>query len=189
MKGVVFNLLEESVRREFGEEVWEDLLDEAGLSGAYTSLGNYPDAELAGLVAAAAARLGLPEAEVVRWFGQHALPLMADAYPAFFAPHHSARSFVLTLNDIIHPEVRKIYPGADVPEFDFDTTSPDVLVMGYHSHRRMCALARGLIEGAAAHFGEEAVIEEPECMHRGDPKCVFRITFRTGEAGQRDDAG
>ena len=29
----------------------------------------------------------------------------------------------------IHPEVRKLYPGASVPEFDFDTSSPDVLLI------------------------------------------------------------
>src|SRR5262245_49767052 len=189
MKGVVFNLLEESVRREFGEEAWDDLLDDAGSDGVYTSLGNYPDAELGALVSAASRKLGLPEAEVVRWFGQRALPLMAASYPGFFAPHRSTRSFVLTLNDIIHPEVRKVYPGADVPEFDFDTSSPDVLVMGYHSPRRMCALARGLIEGAADYFGEEAIIEEPQCMHRGDSKCLLRIAFRKQETEKRDADG
>lgn len=183
MKGVVFNLLEESVRRDYGEDTWDDLLDAAGLDGAYTSLGSYPDADLARLVSAASTALGIPEAEVVRWFGQKALPLMAESYPGFFTPHTSTRSFVLTLNNIIHPEVRKVYPGADVPEFDFDTSSKEVLVMGYRSPRRLCAFARGLIEGAAAHFGEEALIEEPECMHRGSERCVFHIRFRKQEAG------
>src|SRR5438874_2247890 len=43
MKGVVFNLLEEIVVREHGEETWDLLLERAGLGGVYTSLGNYPD--------------------------------------------------------------------------------------------------------------------------------------------------
>jgi Haem-NO-binding len=184
MKGIVFNLLEEAVRQEFGEDVWDDLLDEAGLDGAYTSLGNYPDAQLGSLVAAASAKLEQPPEEVVRWFGQRALPMMAEHYPHFFTPHRTTRSFVLTLNDIIHPEVRKIYPGADVPEFDFDTSSDEVLLVGYQSPRRMCALAQGLVEGAAAYFGEEATFEQPQCMHRGDPKCLFRIAFRKREDGR-----
>jgi hypothetical protein len=185
MKGVVFNLLEASVRQEFGEDTWDDLLDSAGLDGAYTSLGNYPDEQMHRLVAAAANRLNMPPEAVVRWFGQKAIPLMAQSYPGFFAPHTTTRSFILTLNDIIHPEVRKIYPGADVPEFDFDTSSEEVLVMGYQSPRKMCALAQGLIEGAAAYFGEEATVEQPRCMHRGDEKCVFRITFKPRQDGQR----
>ena len=40
---VVFNLLEEIVVREHGEETWDLLLERAGLGGVYTSLGNYPD--------------------------------------------------------------------------------------------------------------------------------------------------
>ena len=54
MKGIVFNLLEEVVIRHHGEDVWDALLDAAGVAGAYTSLGNYPDEDLGKLVAAAA---------------------------------------------------------------------------------------------------------------------------------------
>jgi len=178
MKGIVFNLLEHIVRREHGEDAWDGLLDSAKLDGAYTSLGSYPDADLFKLVGAASAALKLPADTVVRWFARNALPLLANKYPQFFQPHKSTRPFLLTLNDIIHPEVRKIYPGADVPVFDFEASADDVLVMGYRSPRKLCAFAEGLIEGAAAHYGEEVTIEQPRCMHRGDEKCVLRITFR-----------
>ena len=43
MKGIIFNLLEEVVRKDYGDETWEDLLEAAQVDGAYTSLGNYPD--------------------------------------------------------------------------------------------------------------------------------------------------
>lgn len=177
MKGIVFNLLEECVTGEYGEATWDSLLDAAGLDGAYTSLGSYSDGDLFKLVAAASSALSVPSDEIVRWFGRSAIPLLSDAYPGFFESHHSTRPFLLTLNDIIHPEVRKIYPGADVPEFDFDASSEKVLVMGYRSKRRLCAFAEGLIEGATAHYGEQAAIEQPECMHRGDERCVFEISF------------
>jgi len=177
MKGIVFNLLEEVVRREYGEDTWDDLLSAARLEGAYTSLGTYPDDHLGQLVAAASAALHQPGAAVIRWFGRSALPLLAQKYPDFFAGHTSARPFVLTLNDIIHPEVRKLYPGALIPEFDFDTSSEEVLVMGYRSPRKLCALAEGLIEGAAAHYQEKVLIAQPQCMLRGDEQCVFHLSF------------
>ena len=79
------------------------------------------------LVGAASQALALPADDVVRWFGRNALPLLAERYPAFFAPHDDVRSFVLTLNEIIHPEVRKLYPGADTPDFAFDASDPDRL--------------------------------------------------------------
>jgi hypothetical protein len=177
MKGIVFNLLEEVTAREFGEETWDALLDAAGLDGAYTSLGSYADAELGRLVAAASKALGLPPDGVERWFGRHALPLMAEKYPHFFRGHRATRPFLLTLNGIIHPEVLKLYPGATPPAFGFDTSSGELLVMEYDSARRMCAFAEGLIEGAAAFFGESASFERPACMRRGDARCVFHIRF------------
>ena len=177
MKGIVFNLLEECVRSEHGEDTWDALLDAAQLDGAYTSLGSYPDADLVALVGAASQALDTPEDEIVRWFGRSALPLLAERYPQFFEPHDSTRPFLLTLNDIIHPEVRKIYPGADVPEFDFDTSSDEVLVMEYRSARGLCAFGEGLIEGAATKYGERVAIEQPTCINRGDPSCVLRISL------------
>jgi len=117
MKGIIFNLLERVVVDAHGEDVWDDLLDDAGVSGAYTSLGNYPDEEIEALVMAASRLTGLSRAEVLRWFGEQALPLMRDAYPALFAGHTSSRDFVLSVNDIIHPEVRKLYPEASCPFF------------------------------------------------------------------------
>ena len=178
MKGLIFNLFEEVVRREYGDDTWEDVLENADVDGAYSSLGSYPDAEITKLISAAASALQLEPQVVFRRLGRHALPLLAGKYPQFFERHKTTRTFLLSLNDVIHAEVRKIYPGAEVPEFDYDTSSPDLLVMGYASPRRLCALAQGFTEGAAAHFGEQVVFEQPQCMNRGDQKCVFEISFK-----------
>lgn len=177
MKGIVFNLLEEIVRNEYGEDVWDDLLEASHSDGVYTSLGSYPDEDLNRIVAAAASALHLPPQEIVRWVGRKSLPQFVLRFPHFFTPHTNTRPFVLTLNGIIHPEVRKLYPGADVPEFEFDTSSPDVLIMRYRSHRKMCAFAQGLIEGAGEHFGEDVCFEHRQCMIEGADECVFAISF------------
>ena len=177
MKGVVFNLLEEVVRRHYSEDVWDDLLDEAGVDGAYTSLGSYADADIEALVAAAAAKLGLTRADVLRWFGQTAMPVLAELYPVFFEPHHSSRSFVLSVNSIIHAEVRKLYSGADCPHFNFRDDAEGALLMDYRSSRRMCALAQGFVEGAGAHYGETLDFHHDNCVEHGDPHCVFRIQW------------
>ena len=182
MKGIVFNLLADLVRRDFGDDAWDDLLDAAKASGAYTSLGNYEDEELHRLVDAAAGALGKTPADILRWYGRGAMPMLAAKYPHFFEAPESTRPFLLTLNHIIHPEVRKLYPGANVPEFDFPEAAPGTLTMEYRSARRLCALAEGFIAGAADHFGEEVTITQPECMHRGDERCVFALTFARRDA-------
>jgi hypothetical protein len=182
MKGVVFNLLEEVVGREFGEDVWDDLLDAAGVDGAYTSLGSYADSDIEALVAAAGAKLGLSRAEVLRWFGQKAMASLAKLYPAFFEPHTSSRPFVLGVNNIIHAEVRKLYTGADCPHFNFRDADDGSLLMDYRSARRMCALAQGFVEGAAAYYGEAVDFHHDGCVEHGDSHCTFRIAWRPATA-------
>src|SRR5687767_11256813 len=147
MKGIIFNLAEEVISDRFGEDVWDELLDAAGLDGVYTALGNYSDEELTKLVAAGAAKLGSPPEDVLRLLGEGAFPLLATRYPVFVQPHTGTHDFLLTLNDVIHSEVRKLYPGVDVPEFGFDDTEPNALSLTYRSQRRLCALAEGFILG------------------------------------------
>jgi hypothetical protein len=176
MKGIIFNLVEEVVSSAHGSAAWDSILDDAQLDGAYTSLGSYPDDDLMRLVASASKALGVAADAVVRQIGEGALPLLAARYPAFFEGH-TTHSFLLTLNDIIHPEVLKLYPGANPPDFSFTSTGDASLAIGYRSERRLCALAEGFILGSGRHFEEEVKVEQPQCMLRGDDQCLIVCTF------------
>lgn len=177
MKGIIFNLAEEVMVREHGDAAWDHVLDAAGVSGSYTSLGSYPDDDLRAILAAAARMLGADEDAVLRHVAEGAMPLLAVRYPRFFTPHDDALSFVLTLNDIIHPEVRKLYPGADVPTFTYRLHGATAVTLVYESSRRLCALAEGFLRGAATHFGQRVDIGHATCMLRGDPACHLRCEF------------
>lgn len=177
MKGVIFILLEKVVTEAHGEGVWDALLEKSGASGAYTSLGSYPDEELLGLVAAASEATGRPQGEILTWFGRKAMPLLRERYPDFFARHQSTIPFIMTLNEIIHPEVRKLYPGAEAPDFGFRRTGADELELEYRSKKKMCALAEGLIQGAADVFSERVTVQQTRCMHRGDDACLLICRF------------
>jgi hypothetical protein len=177
MKGVVFNLLEEVVIRHHGDAAWDALLEVAGLSGSYTSLGSYPDGQMEQLVLAASNALDLPPATVLRWFGKEAMPLLAARYPVFFNTQKSLYPFVLSVNNIIHPEVRKLYAGAHCLNFHFKDAADGSLLMEYSSQRKLCHLACGFIEGAATHYKEVVDVTHVQCMHNGDAKCLLRIVM------------
>lgn len=177
MKGIIFNLLERAVVEEHGEDVWDDLLDQVGSDGVYSAVGQYDDEHLMAFVSAAAEMLGADEDSVVRWFGVSAIPLLADTYPAFFTDAGDLRTFLTSLNDVIHSEVRKIYPGAVVPEFAFQHTDTGGLVMHYRSPRSLCQLAIGFATGASQHFGEPVAIVEEHCKRDGHEECVLHVDF------------
>lgn len=177
MKGIIFNLAEEVVRRDHGEDTWDAILVGAGLDGSWTSLGSYPDEHLERVVASAATLLGIDRGAVLRTVAEGAIPLLAQRYPHFFTPHIDARSFVLTVNDMIHPEVRKLYPGATPPMFGFEPAPEEEVLLSYTSARRLCALAEGFVHGAATHYGQTVLISQPACMLDGASRCLLHCRF------------
>jgi len=179
VKGVIFNLLEDVVSEEHGDDVWDDLLDAAGLEGTYTSLGNYPDTDLHALLEAVGTKTGDSPDDILRWFGRRAIPKLSTVYPNFFEGH-DLRGFLLTLNDIIHAEVVKLYPGADVPIFDYIDGPGRTLAIEYRSQRQLCPLAEGFILGASDHFREPVSIQQSTCMRDGADRCTIECTFGAG---------
>lgn len=181
MKGIIFNLLEDVVSTHLGEDAWDAILESAAVEGAFTSLGNYPDEEFARLIGAVSERTGRNCREALKWYGQSAMPFMTQRYPEFFTQHSGMRSFLLSLNDVIHAEVRKLYPGAEVPAFEFETpagaAAHDTLIIHYRSKRRLCQLAEGFIAGAALHFREQVVVTQPNCMLDGAAACQLVCRF------------
>ena len=177
MKGIIFNLVEDVVCETHGEHVWDQLLADAGLEGGYTSIGDYPDEHLHALVGAASAVLDLPPDQVVRQLGYGAAVGLSRHYPRFFTSHQRTVDFVVTLNDVIHAEVRKLHRAADPPEFVFTEVGVDELLVEYRSRRGLCALAEGMLGGAASYYDELASVSHERCTHRGDAVCLMRCRF------------
>ena len=85
------------------------------------------------------------------------------------------KDFLLTVDRVIHVEVRKLHPGAILPQFDYVDEADNELTMIYSSPRKMCMLAEGLITGAAKHFETEYTLEHSQCMHDGADNCRLHL--------------
>lgn len=175
MKGVLFNVVEDVVTDVLSADAWDDALDQAGASGAYTSLGNYDDAELVGIVGAVAEIADLPVDETLRVAGRAGFGKLAERESALLEGYRDWRSVILALDDIIHPQVLKLYPGAELPEFTLVENDVDVVV-DYSSARGLCALADGLIVGCGEWYGVSVRVVHERCVHRGDSTCRLRLT-------------
>jgi hypothetical protein len=174
MKGVVFNVVEEAISREWGEQMWDDLLAAADLDGAYTAVGSYPDAHLFAVVKAASDRLNAPTEDVLRTIGRMVFEPLLSRFKGFHEEPPSMREFLPTINDWIHPQVLKLYPGASVPRFVLRENGDD-LELDYLSVRNLCTLAEGLVLGVADHYGETVTVDQLSCKERGDSRCTIRI--------------
>ena len=175
MKGVVFDILRDMVEENYGLEGWQAILDKSGSNGLYISTQTYEDAELMGLVATASDVTGISISDLVFSFGEYMVPSFYKRYPAFFDNAESFIKFLVSVDQIIHVEVRKLFPDAGLPTFDYDDENANHLTMIYKSPRKLCRLAEGLIAGSAKHFNEQYTLNHDPCMHDGHDHCNLKI--------------
>ena len=186
MKGIVFVELLAMAENAFGEDVVDRVIDAADLpsGGAYTSVGNYPCAELMALVRGFSDHSGIPGATLQRMFGHWMMESFARNYPRFFDGRDGSLDVLSAIEDEIHVEVQKLYPEAELPHFDTTRHGVHDLEMTYRSSRPLADFCHGLIEGCVRSYGETAEISRtdlpPDGPHGGMTVAAFRI--RTGPA-------
>jgi len=156
MKGIVFTEFLAMVDDRFSPAMVERILDGAALpsGGAYTAVGTYDHAEILELVGRLSQESGIPASDLVRAFGEHLFGRFVLGYPQFFSEVDGAFSFLQRIDGYIHIEVRKLYPDAELPRFEYDVSQPGRMVLTYRSSRPFADLAEGLIRGCVKHFGE-----------------------------------
>ena len=174
MKGVLFNVVEAVITELDGADAWDDVLDASGVSGAYTSLGDYPDGELSALVVATAARFKLSTDAVLVVAGRQGFRHLVAHHPELVSPYRDVLGLVADLNDVIHPEVRKLYPEATPPMF-VSTPLDHGVVLEYRSSRGLCRLVEGLLQGAADYYGQTVAVEHTACVRAGATACTLAV--------------
>lgn len=156
MKGVVFTEFLDMVEARFSADMVDDIIDDAQLpsGGAYTAVGTYPHDEMVAMVVALSKRSGMAVPDLIRSFGQHLFGRFVQAYPVFFNGVNDTFGFLSGIEDIIHAEVLKLYPDAQLPRFVVERHDAHQLVLLYQSPRHFEDLAEGLMLGCVSHFGE-----------------------------------
>ncbi|RJF97484.1 heme NO-binding domain-containing protein [Noviherbaspirillum saxi] len=155
MKGIVFREFINMVEESFSPDMADKIISSSKLTtaGAYTSVGNYDHREIVELVSHLSAATGTSVPDLLRAFGEHLFGRFAVLYPSHFAAQVSAFEFISILDNKIHVEVQKLYPDAELPQFQHEFPTPDRMVVVYTSKRPFADLAEGLIRGCINYFG------------------------------------
>ncbi len=181
MKGIVFVELLKMAENLLGEAVVDQVLDDTPLStgGAFSAVGDYPCADLVALVGAFSRVTGLPGEELQRRFGHWMMNTFKTYYPAFFEDKPDVLAMLEAIEGEVHVEVRKIYPGAELPTFATERLGPGELRMDYSSTRPLVPFCAGLIEGCVDHFGRPATITTRDLSTPGQARAEFTIRHDT----------
>jgi hypothetical protein len=184
MHGIIFSELKKFADTRFGARGWDRILQRAGLERRiYVPTQEYPDEEATRIVtaAAAAARLSVPE--VMEDFGAFIVPDLLRLYGELVDPSWQTLDVIEHTEAVIHRVVRLRDAGARPPALVVQRAASDHLIITYGSARRMCGIARGIVRGVAAHYGEVVDIVEPMCMLDGAPRCSIEVRARASDAG------
>ncbi len=169
MKGVVFTEFLELVEEKFGYETVDKIVTEAcpETNGAYTSVGTYDHGDLLNLVVALSKEVNVPIADLVNVFGKHLFCTFAKGYFKKLGGFSSSFDLLEKIQGFIHVEVRKIYPDAELPHFDYERPGEDELVLIYQSKRPFADLCEGLIQQCVTHFNENIDISRENLSDDG----------------------
>jgi len=178
MKGEIFVDFAKMIGERYGLIVADQLLSDPALDskGAYTRVGTYDHAEMIHLVVSLANLKNVDPALLQREFGRYLFSCLASAHMEFVENYKSTFDLILSIENAIHVNVRKLYPDASLPTIDTVRLDDRTIRLKYSSERGFGHVCHGLIEGCIAYYGEDIAVER-EDISQGplDKTCTFRL--------------
>lgn len=179
MKGIIFNLLEQFITENFGEEKYAQIIKQCNLKTTepFVGPGTYPDEDMIEIVVNTSKELNITVPDALKGYGKFAFFKLAEKFPFFVKPYQHPKAFLMSVEDIIHVEVRKFYKDAYTPQFIYTDTSPDTLTITYHSERKLYHLMEGLLDGVGEFY--KVPIQQTHKIYQKNGKelCDFELTF------------
>jgi len=182
MYGLVNRAIEGLIVDRHGEEVWERILERAGVDEpTFIGLDPYPDELTYSIVAAASEELSVPAESLLEAFGEYWMTYTAkEGYGELL--ELSGRTFEEFLGNLdpMHARIALMFPDLEPPSFRCSKDSEGVLELHYMSDRPgLAPMVIGLVRGVAARFDERVDIHLVHPNETGVEHDVFRITTRT----------
>jgi hypothetical protein len=182
MYGVIFDFLRSYViERHGGRDTWDALLKEAGIGyKVYFPVAQYPDEEIVNLASTAARMLRVPLPAVLEDFGDFVGPSLVTYYDMFVRPEWKTFDVLENASHKIHDAIHRHNARRNPPELRATRQGDDRMLLTYHSERRLCFVAKGIVRGLSKKYGEDIEVRETQCMHYGAERCHFEILRRPG---------
>lgn len=178
MKGVVFTEFLEMVEDSFSLEIADEMISSSNLesNGVYTTVGTYDHMEMVEMVKQLSKLTGIGIPSLLQAYGELLFTKFAQGYGVFFENVGSSFEMLKQVDNYIHIEVKKLYPEAELPKFDYEEISENQLLMKYTSPRGFGAFAKGLIIGCTTHFEEDIDIEMTDLSDGAGKEVHFLLT-------------
>ena len=180
MYGMVNKALEDMITIRFGEDVWEEVKQAAGVDiDMFLSNESYPDNVTYQLVGAASAALGKPAPELLEAFGVHwVLNTAREGYGDLMdAGGKTLDEFLINLPNF-HTRVTLIFPYLQPPRFTCTDITKDQLRLHYYSSRAgLAPFVVGLLKGLGEMFATPVQIRHVAAKGDGADHDEFLVAW------------
>ena len=176
MHGIILHELKKYVEATRGGDGWKSLLEKSGAPRhLFLPTRIYPDGEFSALIAAASDMTGTPVPALLADLGRSLVPGLFESYRSLIDPAWKTLDLLESTQTSIHVAVSVWNRDAAPPALSCSRPDRDTVIIEYDSPRKLCHLAKGIIQGIADHYGEQIRLDEQSCMHMGNPACVIEI--------------
>jgi hypothetical protein len=183
MHGFVFLKLKDYAEHECGIG-WDSLVTDAGLeAGEHAFDRSYEDQDFDRLVTALAGKAGRPEAYVLESFGMFLTPELFEIarFMDLVQEDWGTLDLLEHLKRAVHGTLHSADPLFEPPPLEAVRTKDDEILVFYHSPRKLCPLLKGIIKGAADHYGETIGVKDDRCVENGDSGCQLTVTLQAAK--------
>lgn len=156
MKGIILSEFVEYIEEQLGEATAQKIIDDSGVEsdGAYSRVGMYDYQELIQLLTQAVAETETEADVLLEGFSDHLFKMFKRDYSVFFDGVGSAAEMLSQIDNHIHVEVKKLYPDAELPSFNY-VHEGNKLTLNYTSPRPLASVAQSLVGACIKYFGSK----------------------------------
>lgn len=180
MKGIIYVVLADMIQEKYSLREWNEIVDKADVKskGIYTAAANYDDEEAFSLLKVICEKYNKTSENVLKIFGLYLMKKFHAKYPHFFE-QKDLFEFLIKIDSEAHHEFKKISPDSKTPKLLGKIINSHEMILFYHSERKLCHLAEGLIKASSVIFNTAIDIEHRACMHNNHECCEFVIRKRS----------
>ncbi|HEY4650432.1 MAG TPA: heme NO-binding domain-containing protein [Pontibacter sp.] len=157
MHGSIFIFLKRFVERESDYSTWIRILEDEKIdrvAAPYQMNEVYPVSELYTIMSAAARLQGIPDPEFQERFGNFLVPDLLLVFKRFVNPDWRTYDMLQYIGSHMHGGIKKENDQTNPPPLHVSKVGRNLLIIDYHSKRRMAGFAVGIIKGLAKYFNE-----------------------------------
>ncbi len=180
MYGIVNKAIKNLVVVNFGQEVWEKVLEKSGVEvDFFISNEPYDDAITYKLAIAVSEEMKMSLNDVLYSLGEWwVLKTAKERYGGLMESGGSnLREFLVHL-PIFHNRVMMIYPNLTPPEFKVSDVEENSIQVHYHSTREgLKDFTRGILNGLGKMYDTEVQVEEMQSRDEGASHEIFKVSW------------